>query len=261
MEPTRSNGVLATLIEKAAADNGFDLPVAPDGDWLGFASTHCPLQIRIGTSADGGIVIAFSQRGVAAGLAEFGRETDPPPVGAAVAARRVGGVPELHALLRRAFQLSRALPDAPLREFEERTAALPRTTEAERLVIQRVGQDIFRDRLLDYWEGRCAITGLAVPELLRASHIKRWADCTTDAERLDVYNGLLLAPHLDAAFDAGFITIAEDGGVVVSGDLGTEACILLGISCRLTLGKIEDGHRPYFAWHRKSLFRGAVPKV
>ena len=52
------------------------------------------------------------------------------------------------------------------------------------------------------------MTGLDVPELLRASHIKPWADCGTDAERLDVFNGLLLAPHLDAAFDAGFITIA-----------------------------------------------------
>jgi len=62
--------------------------------------------------------------------------------------------------------------------------------------------------LLDLWEGRCAVTGLAVPELLRASHIKPWADCETDAERLDVYNGFLLAPHLDAAFDLGFITVA-----------------------------------------------------
>ncbi|MDC0682621.1 HNH endonuclease signature motif containing protein [Sorangium atrum] len=50
------------------------------------------------------------------------------------------------------------------------------------------------------------MTGLAVPALLRASHIKPWADCETDAERLDVYNGILLAPHLDAAFDRGFIT-------------------------------------------------------
>lgn len=84
------------------------------------------------------------------------------------------------------------------------------------MVVQCVGQDIFRQGLMEFWEGRCAITGLAVPELLRASHIKPWADCATDAERLDVYNGLLLAPHLDALFDQGFITIAADGRVVRS---------------------------------------------
>ena len=63
------------------------------------------------------------------------------------------------------------------------------------------------------------ITGLGAPELLRASHIKPRADCDTDAERLDVFNGLLLAPHLDAVFDSGFITIAEDGTVLLSNAL------------------------------------------
>jgi hypothetical protein len=75
--------------------------------------------------------------------------------------------------------------------------------------VQRVGQDLFRDGLLDYWDGICAVTGLAVPELLRASHIKPWVDCDTDAERLDLFNGLLLAPKLDAAMDRGFITIDD----------------------------------------------------
>jgi putative restriction endonuclease len=103
-----------------------------------------------------------------------------------------------------------------LHTFEKQTATLPRSTEAERVVVQRVGQGIFRAGLLEYWEGRCAITGLAVPALLKASHIKPWADCASDAERLDVFNGLLLAPHLDAAFDCGLITVADDGAVVVS---------------------------------------------
>ena len=83
--------------------------------------------------------------------------------------------------------------------------------------------------LLDYWEGRCAITGLSVAELLRASHIKPWADCDSDAERLDVFNGFLLAPHLDAAFDRGLITIADDGQVIISNSLGLEDRRLLGV--------------------------------
>ncbi len=88
---------------------------------------------------------------------------------------------------------------------------MPCSTEAERLVVQRVGQDLFRAALLDFWQGRCCATGLAIPELLRASHIKPWAVCADDNERLDVYNGLLLAPHLDALFDAGLMTVADDG--------------------------------------------------
>jgi hypothetical protein len=89
-----------------------------------------------------------------------------------MAALTVADMPALHRLLRRAFQLSCTLPDELLHAFEKKVAALPKTTEAERLVVQRVGQDIFRAGLIDYWEGRCAITGLAIPELLRASHIK-----------------------------------------------------------------------------------------
>lgn len=105
--------------------------------------------------------------------------------------------------LRRAWHLSRTLPNELLHAFERRTQALPRITEAERLVVQRVGQDVFRAGLLDYWEGRCAVTGLGVREVLRASHIRPWADCESesDTERLDVFNGLLLEARMDAVFD------------------------------------------------------------
>jgi putative restriction endonuclease len=151
------------------------------------------------------------------------------------------------------------LPDEPLKAFLDRTATLPRTTEAERLVVQRIGQEVFRDRLLDYWEGRCAITGLSVPELLRASHIKPWADCESDAERLDVFNGLLLAPHLDAAFDQGFITVTDDGEVVVAENLAYDARVLLGLDRRLRIEMLGDGHLRYLRWHRQLVFHRVDP--
>ncbi len=123
------------------------------------------------------------------------------------------------------------------------------------MVVQRVGQDVFRAGLLDYWEGRCALTGLAVPELLRASHIKPWAECEADAERLDVFNGLLLAPHLDAAFDGGFITLADDGAVIVSEHLDTAARSLLGLTNSLRAARLPAGHRRYLPWHCERVFR------
>lgn len=57
--------------------------------------------------------------------------------------------------------------------------------------------------------GRCAISGLDESPLLRASHALPWA-LATDAERLDIFNGLLLTAHLDAAFDSGLLAIDEE---------------------------------------------------
>lgn len=253
-----------TRIEKAATDNGFDCALAPEGDWLAFASTQCPLRVWLralgkGDSGEGFFIAALSMKNVAGALDVGTVIVNPLPEGAA-GARSVGDVPLLHRLLRRAFQLSKALPNELLHTFEKQVAALPRTTEAERLVVQRVGQDVFRAGLIDFWEGRCAVTGLAVPELLRASHIKPWADCYTDAERLDVYNGILLAPHLDVTFDQGLITVHDDGAIVVSDALDAEARVVLGLDQPQRVRRLTDGHRKYLPWHRERVFKhGGTP--
>lgn len=251
---TALSPVTITRLEKAAVDNGFDQELPREGDWLGFTSTQCPLRIWLGSFGDAVFLATFSQQNVARALGQYGT-----PMGASLPKGALGGrtvtdIPALHRLLRRAFQLSKTLPDELLHSFEKQTAALPKTTEAERLVVQRVGQDIFRYGLLEYWEGRCAITGLVVPELLRASHIKPWADCASDAERLDVFNGLLLAPHLDAAFDRGFITVADDGVVVVSATLDEAARGTLGLDEALRVQGLHEGHRAYLPWHRERVF-------
>jgi len=252
--------VITSLLAKAAADNGFDRELANSGDWLAFASTQCPLRVWLGAPRGGAFAVALSQQNVALALGEVGASMhEAPPMGA-VEARLVVDIPALHRLLHRAFQLSRSLPDELLNVFQARTAKLPRTTEVERLVIQRVGQDIFREGLLEFWEGRCAITGLAVPELLRASHIKPWAACETDAERLDVYNGLLLAPQLDAAFDQGFITISETGEVMVSPQLDESARRVLGLGTLAALRQQVAGHQSYLGWHRERVFRREWPQ-
>jgi hypothetical protein len=250
-----------TLLEKAATDNGFDLAGAPDGAWLPFASSQTSLRIWLRV-LDGSLYgVALSRREVCAALPDLGAAwTDPLPPGAC-AALALSDVASLHRLIRRAFQLSRVLPDAPLQVFLQRTASLPRTTEAERLVVQRVGQDLFRNGLLDYWDGICAVTGLAVPELLRASHIKPWADCDTDAERLDVFNGLLLAPHLDAAFDRGFMTIDDAGLVTVSDLLDPASRSILGLDRTLWVHRLVDPHRAFLAWHRAHVFHGTQTVV
>jgi len=252
---TALSPVLVSRLEKAATDNGFDLVLEPEGDWLVVASTQCPLRVWLSAFGEAVFLAAFSQQNVARALGEYGTPMAAPIPKGAADGRTVPDVPALHRLLRRAFQLSKALPNELLHTFEKKVATLPKTTEAERLIVQRVGQNLFRDGLLDLWEGRCAVTGLAISALLRASHIKPWADCETDAERLDVYNGILLAPHLDAAFDRGFITMQDDGAIVVSEALDAGARSILGLDQHLRVRGLTDAHRGYLPWHRARIFQ------
>lgn len=246
---------MVTRLRKAATDNGFDIEELPDGPWFRYFSTKAPLKIWLAANGDSELTVALSQRNVAHELTECGvKSTRTLPTGSC-GAIDVGDFETLHRYLRRAFQLSRTLPHELLHQFRDSTAGLARATEIERLAVQRIGQDIYRQGLIDYWEGRCAITGLDVIDLLRASHIKPWADCADDAERLDVFNGFLLAPHLDAVFDRGFITISEDGNVVVSPRLTQSARTKLCVAKDLLIARLTKAHRMYLLWHREHVFR------
>src|SRR5262249_121111 len=57
----------------------------------------------------------------------------------------------------------------------------------------------FRRRILSAYEFRCCITGLAVRELLVASHLTPWSE--DPQNRLNARNGLCLNPLHDRAFD------------------------------------------------------------
>lgn len=89
-------------------------------------------------------------------------------------------------------------------------------------MVQRIGQDIFRDALMTYCGGCCPLTGISEPALLRASHIVPWADCG-DEQRLDVHNGLLLSALWDAAFDKGLVSFTDDGRPLVAPTLSHAA--------------------------------------
>jgi predicted restriction endonuclease len=95
------------------------------------------------------------------------------------------------------------------------------------------------------------VTGIAIPELLRASHIKPWCDCEPK-ERLDPDNGLLLAVHIDGLFDRGFISFDENGRILISPKLRSENLKLFGISPDSQITQIHPGHHKYLALHRAS---------
>jgi putative restriction endonuclease len=118
------------------------------------------------------------------------------------------------------------------------------------MLIQRIGQDVFRDALMDYWGSCCPMTGITEPGLLRASHIVPWAECT-DEKRLDVHNGLLLSALWDAAFDRGLISFADDGAVLARPNLGAKARDVLGFGKAPRLPGLLEQHRTNLALHRR----------
>lgn len=152
-----------------------------------------------------------------------------------------------------------ALPalEAVFRTTADGASAEPPSIATERLatVKQRVGQADYREDLFSLWGGACAVTGLAEPALLRASHAKPWRDAT-DAERLDPYNGFPLCIPLDTLFDAGWITFDDAGVLILSTALDPAAIPVFALSPALRLRRAPaPRHLPYLAWHRQTVFR------
>ena len=87
-------------------------------------------------------------------------------------------------------------------------------TERISIVLSRVGQGIFREKVIAHWKA-CAVTNSTTVPLLRAPHIKPWRN-STNIGRLDPFNGLLLTPNIDSAFDAGYITLDPNGKIIPS---------------------------------------------
>ena len=125
-------------------------------------------------------------------------------------------------------------------------------TEIETLIKARQGQGRFRQKLLELYPN-CPLTDLDVRSLLIASHIKPWSKCNNE-ERLDPFNGLMLAPNVDALFDSGLITFDTDGTIKISPTIDSENQERLGISRDMKL-KIEPESEKYFEYHRNHVFQ------
>jgi len=239
--------VVRTEARKAAFDNGFRIEWGEADGWFAYGSTTARGRIFIaGAGKDGPWYLALDHPGA---IAELGNPQSS-NTGPGLARYEFAALADLYTAISEAWRLGTSLLDAPLLRFETETQGLPCTTEAERLVVQRVGQDIFRGALLEYWQGRCPLTGIADLALLRASHIVPWAECESDAQRLDVHNGLLLSALWDAAFDAGLVSFADDGTAVLSPKLSDEARSALAPEAASPLARLTPAHHGNLAWHR-----------
>lgn len=240
---------IETESQKAAAQNGFRIELGNDFGWLCYASTTAEGKIWIAASSERGPwFLSLSHEGVTNYLrAQSALNISGPGIATYI----FETLTDLYEGLNTTYRYSVSLPDAPLKLFQAETNKLPKTTDAERMVVQRVGQNLFREALLNYWDGKCPLTGITDKSLLRASHIIPWSDCESDAQRLNVYNGLLLSALWDAAFDKGLVSFSDDGSVLTSPQLSSEAITALGIQRTLRLSGLTPEHKSNLANHRK----------
>jgi hypothetical protein len=125
------------------------------------------------------------------------------------------------------------------------------STDKQAIITGRVGQASFRSKLERLWEGRCAVTGATA--LLNASHIKPWA-AANDRERLDPFNGLLLSPVYDRAFDQGLITFEDTGCIRIAASL-LSSLKQLAISPTAVIARLNPVSVPYLEYHREHVYK------
>ncbi|MFK0688815.1 HNH endonuclease [Mesorhizobium sp. IMUNJ 23033] len=239
--------MVATELRKAAYAKGFRIERGETNGWQSYASTTAHGQAFLaGAGIHGPWFAAFDHPGVVAELALPNADM----AGPGLARYRFETLSGLYEAIDQAYRLGDSLPDAPLQQFETAVKDLPATTEVQRAVLQRIGQDIFRRSLLRYWRDRCPLTGIYELALLRASHIVPWALCDNDAQRLDVHNGLLLSALWDAAFDAGLVSFSDEGLALFSPSMGEDARHAMRTEGTLPLLNLTPGHCKNLAWHR-----------
>jgi len=131
---------------------------------------------------------------------------------------------------------------------------IPATTRKQ-LIDARCGQGQFRSDVMAQWNRACAVTGIAIDTVLRASHIKPWRD-SSNKERLNPSNGLLLCANLDALFDRHLITFSDNGKMEICGEIGEQDLAKLGVPQPLRQA-LTNGQKKFIGQHRERA-RGAA---
>lgn len=212
--------VVSQECQKVAWQNGYRRALGEAAGWVRYGSTTAKGTVWFAAGGhDGPWFLALDHLGIVEDL-NLPKADMPGP---GLVRYSYPNLTALYAVMPRVYQLGVTLPDGPLEEFRAAVANLPKSTEAERLVIQRVGQDIFRDRLMTYWQGRCPLTGITDPALLRASHIIAWKDAVTrpaldgQIARLEIHEqraGRVERPKQAGLADSG---LAEDAALDAAG--------------------------------------------
>lgn len=130
-----------------------------------------------------------------------------------------------------------------------------------REVKTRINQNFFRQVVIANYSGKCAITGIDIPDLLVASHIIPWSK--NEEERLNPENGICFCALYDKAFDKGYIAITEKYEILISAALKKKEkedyyskyfSHLSGT--KLSLPKKYHPKKDFLQYHLDSIFKG-----
>lgn len=136
--------------------------------------------------------------------------------------------------------------------FEKFKVIPPNSTEREGLVTSRVGQGAYRKRIIHRWRYKCAVTSFDKLDVLVASHIVPWSE-STDEERLDVDNGLLLSPTYDALFDRHLITFDKQGQIILSNAIEQQAYQKIAVTGQERISNLSENNKLYLSRHNEKL--------
>ena len=144
--------------------------------------------------------------------------------------------------------------------LEERVAADASIgdTDREAIIRARRGQGLFKERVMGI-EKACRITGVTKPVHLVASDCKPWRDSSNE-ERLDGENGLLLTRSIDRLFDRGFIGFEDSGKLIISPVAHQPSLQRMGVETRQTVnvGGFTEGQRKFLDFQRDKVLLRAV---
>jgi putative restriction endonuclease len=106
---------------------------------------------------------------------------------------------------------------------------------------------------------RCRITGVENPTHLVASHCKPWRDSTNE-ERLNGENGLLLTPSIDHLFDRGFIGFEDNGKLIISPVAHRPSLQRMGIDVAgvVNVGGYTGGQKQFLDFHRNAVLLQSI---
>ena len=146
------------------------------------------------------------------------------------------------------------------RKIEQGVATDLSIPETDRLALIRArkGQGLFKERVSKI-ESRCRITGVENPVHLVASHCKPWRDSTND-ERLNGENGLLLTPSIDHLFDRGFIGFENNGALIISPVAHRPSLQRMGIDTTkaVNVGVFTSGQKQFLDFHRNAVLLQSI---
>lgn len=125
-------------------------------------------------------------------------------------------------------------------------------TEAINSVKSRIGQNLFRQRVIFRWNGECAVTKFNHTRALVASHILPWSE-SDNFQRLDVENGILLSPTYNSLFDLNLISFEDNGKIILSDNISMKTFNTIKVNGLETISGFSQENKNYLELHRKNL--------